>query len=78
MVDTLVEKGKEICNIIDQLIGLDNKSIIDKAKSYCKYCLSLNKEDVNSICNNFYEECENYLESINKNQKLLEKLFQEE
>ena len=65
--DALIKKGKDICEVIEQLIGFDNKFLIERAKSYCKYCLSLNKDDVNSICNNFYEECENYLEKLESN-----------
>ena len=75
--DAFIKKGIEICEIIDQIIGLDNKSIIEVSKAYCKYCLRLNKDEVNRLYHNFYEECENYLESINKS-KILEKLFQED
>ena len=74
----LFEKGKEICEIIDQLISFDKKFLIERTKAYCKYCLSLNKDEVNSICNNFYEECEDYLEKLesNLNNKLKKENFE--
>ena len=53
MEDILVEKGKDICETIDQLIDEDKKFIINKSKLYCKYCLSLGKDEVNRIANNF-------------------------
>ena len=61
---SLIKKGKDICETIEQLIYKDKNFIINKSKLYSKYCLSLNKDDVNSICSNFYEECENYLEKL--------------
>ena len=64
MEDSLVEKGKEICKTMDHLIDEDKKFIINKSKLYCKYCLSLGKDEVNSIANNFYEECEDYLKEL--------------
>ena len=67
MEDSLLKKGKEICDVIEQLIGFDNKFLIDQIKAYCKYCLSLNKDYVNSIANGFYEECEDYFKELKSN-----------
>ena len=58
MKGDLFKQGKNICDAIDQLIYLDNNFLINKIKLYCKYCLSLGKEDVNSTSDGFYEECE--------------------
>ena len=43
----------------------NNKFLNDKTKLYCEYCLSLDKDYVNSIVENFYERCENYLKKFN-------------
>ena len=67
MEDSLVKKGEDICRTIDHLIDEDNKFIIDKTILYCKYCLRLNKDEVNSLAKNFYEECEDYLKKIESN-----------
>ena len=67
MEDSLLKKGKEICDVIEQLIGVGNKFLIDQIKAYCKYCLSLNKDYVNSVWNNFYEECEDYFKELESN-----------
>ena len=64
---SLVKKGKDICETINQLIDEDKKFIINKSKLYCKYCLRLGKDKVNSITNNFYEECEDYLKELEGN-----------
>ena len=53
------EKGKYICEIFDQIIKKDNNFLNDKTRLYCKYCLSLNKEYVDSINSNLYEDCKN-------------------
>ena len=55
-----IEKGKQICLIIDQLINENNKFLNDKTKLYCEYCLSLGKEYVDSIRPGLYEECEKF------------------
>ena len=60
------EKSKNIFGTIDNLIEKDNKFILDKTKLYCEYCLRLDKDNVNRIAENFYEECENYLKELKK------------
>ena len=70
MENSLVKKGEDICRTIDHLLDEDNKFIIDKTILYCKYCLRLNKDEVNSLAKNFYEECEDYLEKFNIKNKL--------
>ena len=69
MKGDLFKQGKNICDAIDQLIYLDNNFLINKIKLYCKYCLSLGKEDVNSTSDGFYEECEDYLKELESNIK---------
>ena len=64
MENSLVKKGEDICRTMDNFIDEDNKFIIDKAILYCKYCLRLNEDEVNSLVKNFYEECEDYLKKI--------------
>ena len=34
-------------------------------KFYCEHCLRFDKDYVNSLAGNFYEECEDYLNKIN-------------
>ena len=65
-----IEEGKVICLIMDQLINDNNKFLNDKTKLYCEYCLSLDKDYVNSIVENFYERCENYLKKFNTKNSL--------
>ena len=60
------EKSKNIFGTIDNLIEKDNKFILDKTKLYCEYSLRLDKDNVNRIAENFYEECENYLKELKK------------
>ena len=60
------EKSKNIFGTIDNLIDKDNKFITDKTKLYCEYCLRLDKDNVNRIAENFYEECENYLKELKR------------
>ena len=64
-----VEQGKNICEIMDQLIDTDDEFLNNKTKLYCEYCLSLNKEYVDSITNGLYEECENYLKKFSSNEE---------
>ena len=64
MENSLVKKGEDICRTIDNFIDEDNKFIIYKAILYCKYCLRLNKDEVNSLVKNFYEECEDYFKKF--------------
>ena len=62
-MDNLVSQGKEICNIIDQLLDLGEEFEIHKTMLYCKYLLRFNKDYVNyNSFKNFYERCEKYLE----------------
>ena len=69
MEDSWVEKGREICNVIESLLVNNNKKFIfEKFNLYCKYCLSLNKDFVNSIANDFYEECEDYFKKLENEQ----------
>ena len=61
----LIEKGKYIEGVAEQILGLDEKNLIEKYKFYCKYLLSLNKDYVNNSVNrNYYEECEDYLKEL--------------
>ena len=60
-----VKRGKNICDVIEQLIGFDDNYFFDKMKFYCEHCLRFDKDYVNSLAGNFYEECEDYLNKIN-------------
>ena len=60
-----VKRGKNSCDVIEQLIGFDDNYFFDKMKFYCEHCLRFDKDYVNSLADNFYEECEDYLNKIN-------------
>ena len=65
MENSLIKKGEDIYNVVEQIFGLDEKNLIEKYKFYCKYLLSLNKDYVNnSVNSNYYEECEDYLKEL--------------
>ena len=66
MENSLFEKGEDIYNVIEQIIGFDEKKdLIEKYKFYRKYLLSLNKDYVNnSVGSNYYEECEDYFKEL--------------
>ena len=64
----LLEKGNNIERVVESILGLDEKNLIEKYKFYCKYLLSLNKDYVNNSVNrNYYEECEDYLKELENN-----------
>ena len=65
MENNFVKRGKNICDVIEQLIGFDDNYFLDKMKFYCEHCLRFDKDYVNSLADNFYEECEDYLNKIN-------------
>ena len=65
MENNFVKRGKNICDVIEQLIGFDDNYFFDKMKFYCEHCLRFDKDYVNSLADNFYEECEDYLNKIN-------------
>ena len=73
----LIEKGNHIERVVESLLGLDEKNLIEKYKFYCKYLLSLNKDYVNNSVNrNYYEELESWLNKSNidmRNRRLKEK-----
>ena len=54
----LSKEGKEICKEVDQLIKDDKKFDIDKAQSFCNFCLSFKKDVMDE---KLYERCEKYL-----------------
>ena len=63
------EQGKDICDRVDQLIDTDDEFLNNKTKIYCEYCLSLDKKYVDSITDDLYEECENYLKNYSGNKE---------
>ena len=69
MENSLIKKGEDIYNVVEQIFGFDEKKdLIEKYKFYCKYLLSLNKDYVNnSFVSNFYEECEDYCKELQSN-----------
>ena len=67
LMDSLVIEGKEICSIIDQLLGFDEKNLILKTIFYCKYCLNFTEESIKeNTYDGFYDKCKNYLEKTKK------------
>ena len=67
--DSLFKKGEDIYNVVEQIFGFDEKKdLIEKYKFYCNYLLSLNKDYVNNtVGENYYEECEDYLKELQSN-----------
>ena len=65
---------RDLFNRFEQLIDTDEEFLNKKARLYCEYCVSLDKRYVDSIVDNFYEECENYLKKLSSNEEL-EKQF---
>ena len=53
---------KDLCDRIEQLIGFEDKKLIEKAKFYCKHCLSFGKEYVDNLDDSLYEECKRFVE----------------
>ena len=60
MEKILIKRGKQKIDVIEQLIGVDDKFLINQIKDYCKYCLSLDKDLVNSAWPKLYEEIEEF------------------
>ena len=52
---------KDLCERIEQLIGFEDEKLIEKAKFYCKHCLSFGKEYVSNLDQSLYEECERFV-----------------
>ena len=67
------EQCKNICNIFDQLIEINDIFLYNKTKLYCEYVLGLGKEYVDGISNDLYEKCENYLKNLSSEE--VEKQF---
>ena len=57
----LSKEGKEIFKEIDQLIKDDKKFDIEKAHTYCNFCLSFKKDVMDK---KLYERCNNYLREM--------------
>lgn len=67
MQETLFKEGNEIFDYIYCLINFDKNISILSSMLYCKYCLKLEKNDINFyIYDKFYERCEKYLEECKK------------
>ena len=64
-----LEQAEKLSRIIDSLYITD-ELLKDKIKLYCDYILKLDKEYVNSIANDFYEECEDYVNKYHMNNEL--------
>ena len=69
MENSLIKKGEDIYNVVEQIFGFDEKKdLIEKYKFYCNYFLSLNKDYVNNtVGENYYEECKDYLKELENN-----------
>ena len=47
MENSLIKKGEDIYNVVEQIFGFnEKKDLIEKYKFYCNYLLSLNKDYV--------------------------------
>ena len=57
----LSKEGKKICKEVDQLIKDDKKFDIDKAQTYCSFCLSFKKDVMDE---KLYERCKKYLDDM--------------
>ena len=57
----LAKEGKEICKEVDQLIKDNKKFDIDKAQTYCSFCLCFKKDVIDS---KLYERCKKYLDDM--------------
>ena len=53
----LVEEGREICEKIDSLIKDDDKFLIEKAQTYCSFCLSFRKD---SLDKDLFKKCQKF------------------
>ena len=65
------KEGKEICKEVDQLIKDDKKFDIDKARTYCSFCLSFKKDFMDE---KLYERCNKYLDD-NRNYRLISNIL---
>ena len=54
---TLAAEGKEICKKIDSLIKDDEKFDIDKAQTYCSFCLRFKKDSLNK---DLFNKCKKF------------------
>ena len=54
---------KDLCNRIEQLIGFEDEKLTEKAKFYCKHCLSFGKEYVDNLDDSLYTECKRFIKS---------------
>ena len=84
---TLAAEGREICKKIDALIKDDEKFDIDKAQSYCIFCLNFKKDsldkDLFNKCKKFRYDTGNFssikysLDSISETRKNQKKVLNE-
>ena len=84
---TLAAEGREICKKIDSLIKDDEKFDIDKAQSYCIFCLSFKKDsldkDLFNKCKKLNYDISNFnsikysLDSISETRKNQKKVLNE-
>ena len=63
----LAKEGKEICKELDQLIKDDKKFDIDKAQTYCSFCLSFKKDVMDE---KLYERCKKYLDDMSNYRRI--------
>ena len=55
---------RDLFEIFDQLIKIDDTFLNKKTKLYCEYCLKLGKDYINSIRHGFFEECEKFINKM--------------
>ena len=67
LTDSLIKQGEDLCNMVECIFGFHKDSdIIDKYKFYCNFLLSLDKDEVNSETENYYEKCQDFLNKLNQ------------
>ena len=61
----------EICKEVDQLIKDDKKFDIEKAQTYCSFCLSFKKDVMDE---KLYERCKKYLDEMRNYREIIHTL----
>ena len=52
---------KDLCERIEQLIGVENEMLNNKTRLLCEHCLSFGKEYIDNLDGSLYEECKRFI-----------------